>query len=457
MAPIQSSTRDVMHFSRNALLVFCLSLAFTTALNIYHILDRLRLEELTMRHLMVEKSDSIRQVISKLLYKTQALSALVIQNDGNIEDFERVAATIVDDPAILNILIAPNGAISKVYPMAGNERAIGFSLMGDQPGNREASRAIESRQLVFGGPFVPVQGGTVLVGRLPVYVQDGNGEDTFWGLVSVTLKYPDALAGAHLNSLDVHGFAYEIWRVNPDDGKRQIIAHTPGYNPNARFIEQPLTILNAEWHFRILPVRQWHEYPESWIFLTIGLGISLLLGFFVQNNHDLTQVKCGLEKSVRTDSLTGLLNRSGLFQELDRLIRAGRHFRLCYMDLNGFKQINDTYGHHIGDFILLQFCVKITKLIDEHYLFARIAGDEFVLVRTDEGSPEEWWARVDREFASPVHLSSGVDVPLSFSWGVVSFPKDGATIDKLIVAADKQMYNQKNAKYALSRGRRARD
>ncbi|MFR5881500.1 MAG: hypothetical protein ACLUEQ_12225 [Cloacibacillus evryensis] len=68
--------------------------------------------------------------------------------------------------------------------------------------------------------------GQALVGRLPVYTGRDSVEK-FWGLVSVTL-YPEALNGAELDQLKAQGFAFEIWRINPDDGKRRVIAHS-GY------------------------------------------------------------------------------------------------------------------------------------------------------------------------------------------------------------------------------------
>jgi len=123
------------------------------------------------------------------------LSALVIQNDGEIENFKQVAAIIIDDPAILNVLIAPSGVVSDVYPLQGNEAVIGLDFFGEGAGNKEAVMAKETGQLVFGGPFDLVQGGQALVGRLPVWIDMPDGNNAFWGLVSVTLKFPQILDG----------------------------------------------------------------------------------------------------------------------------------------------------------------------------------------------------------------------------------------------------------------------
>ncbi|MDL2264315.1 CHASE domain-containing protein, partial [Synergistaceae bacterium OttesenSCG-928-I11] len=244
----KNGIRKERRVSTRAVAIFFVALALCSLMTGFTIRNKSNLERLTMERLILEHSVKITEVISKLLHKTQALSALVIQGNGGIENFDRVAATIVDDPAILNILIAPNGVVSHVYPEEGNEKLVGFNILGgDDAGNREAVAAYESDALVFGGPFELMQGGRAMVGRLPVWIDESNNVKRFWGLVSVTLKYPEALDGAALDSIEKQGFAYEIWRINPDDGKRQVIMSGKS-NVDAerfRFIEKHIPILNA--------------------------------------------------------------------------------------------------------------------------------------------------------------------------------------------------------------------
>lgn len=91
--------------------------------------------------------------------------------------FLQVEATIMYDLAIRNVIIAPDGVVSNVYPLEGNEKVIGLDYFSDKEGNIEAMLAKETGQLVLGEPFNLVQGGQALVGRLPVYV----GKKTFLG------------------------------------------------------------------------------------------------------------------------------------------------------------------------------------------------------------------------------------------------------------------------------------
>lgn len=443
-------------------LSFLLSLILCSALIVISINNKLNIERMTMERVIIDKSTKLTEIITKLLYKTNSLAALAVQNSGEIRDFERVAATIIDNPAILNIIIAPNGVVSNVYPLQGNESVVGYNLLGPGEGNREARLARDKGELVFGGPFSLVQGGQGLVGRLPVFRdEDGSGKK-FWGLVSVTLKFPEVLRDAGLETLEKDGFAFELWRINPDSGKRQSIARSAyAAAQNARYIERHLSLLNADWYFRILPVRGWHEYSENWILLAIALCVSLLLAVIVRNNCYLKDVKGELETMVRTDSLTGILNRKGLFHHLEKLYATGESFVLYYIDLDYFKQINDINGHAVGDRILQTFTRRISRNLTGNHIFARLSGDEFALIHRKEKAAdtedEVFWQAVDREFSRPVVSVGGEDIKLSFSIGKAEYPADATDVDALISFADKKMYEDKNERYAREHRRRLSD
>lgn len=393
------------------------------------------------------KTSKINSVISKLLYKTQGLAALVIQNDGNIYDFERVAATIMDDPAIKNLILAPNGIVSHVYPLEGNEKAMGLNYFSEGAGNKEAIAAKDSGQLVLGGPFELVQGNQALVGRLPVYL-NREGKSEFWGLVSVTLKFPEALEGAELEQLKNQGFAYEIWRISPDTNQRQMITNSNySYNESANYVEQKMSILNATWYFRLSPIKNWYEHPETWIYSIVGFFISILMAFLVVHNSDLRRLRLELEEITYHDALTGILNRRGMFHILNEIItKKDCEFLLCYMDLDRFKEINDTFGHNVGDKVLQSFTHEVQKQMKEQHIFARIGGDEFVFVfkdTTDKTDAVQFFQKVKQELCSTAVVAHTKELPIHFSVGVAVFPIDGESIDDLIGFADNEMYKEK--------------
>lgn len=457
-----SADKERRHIHPKALLALFLSLALCSAIVGAAVLHKYRTEILKMDQVIIEKGAKIAEVVSRLLYKTQALEALVFQAKGEVEDFTRVAKPLLDDPAILNVLLAPGGVVTNVYPLEGNESLLGYSLLGEGAGNKEAIQAKQMGQLVFGGPFTLVQGGQALVGRLPVWLQTTQDTKRFWGLVSVTLKYPDALDGAQLQSLQEQDLAFEIWRINPDDGQKQVIAHSPyTYKENSHYIEQSLNILNAEWFFRILPIRGWYEYAENWVLIAIGIGMSLLIAYTVQKNCDLTEAKKDLESMVMTDALTGLPNRQDLFTRITDLIAKKTRFQLAYIDLNYFKQINDVYGHNFGDDMLIEFAKRMRRELTEGIAMYRMSGDEFVVVFTGASQAREavdaFWAKTDKLFAEPTGKIDGNDIYLSFSRGAAAYPEDGGRVDDLISCADKRMYKEKHYRYSIEKRRRASD
>ena len=429
--------------------VFLGTLMIVLAIGAAYVNNKFKMECAQMEQLVVIKSNKVNDVLCKLLYKTQVLSALVIQNNGGIRDFEKVAATIVDDPAIRNVILAPGGVVKKVYPLKGNEGVIGLDYFSAGKGNIEALQAKNGKRGVLGGPFDLVQGGQALVGRLPVYTGRDSVEEKFWGLVSVTLNYPEALNGAELDQLKAQGFAFEIWRINPDDGKRQVIAHSSYlYDKGANYVEKPLTILNAEWYFRLSPIRRFYQYPETWMFFFAGLLVSWLIASLVGHNHDLKKIKVELEELTGMDLLTGTLNRRGLFKELGALMGVpGAEFILCYIDLDKFKEVNDSYGHMVGDRVLKHVAAVIGRRIDAGSIFARIGGDEFVLIFKDTDDREMVKAFFDKiagELLDSLNIAPNGDrLDITFSMGMAAYPSQAKDIDGLIGVADRAMYKDK--------------
>ena len=205
------------------------------------------------------------------------------------------------------------------------------------------------------------------------------------------------------------------------------------------------------------------EYRDSekWMLFFTGLCISLMIAFITRNSRELNRMRRELESMLCVDPLTGILNRKGLTYRLEKLVRTSGRFVLYYIDLNYFKQINDTYGHSAGDTVLIEFCCRVRKHVGDGHLFARIGGDEFALACVADAAPgasaESLWEGIDEEFSRPIRIGEGTEVLLTFSRGGAAFPEDGESIDDLFSCADEKMYRQKNDKYAAEKRRRTDD
>jgi diguanylate cyclase (GGDEF)-like protein len=152
------------------------------------------------------------------------------------------------------------------------------------------------------------------------------------------------------------------------------------------------------------------------------------------------------------DLLTDIHNRFSLDKHMDALINEARQkagiFGLIYIDLDEFKQVNDLYGHQVGDLYLQEVAIRMKRQLRTRDLLARLGGDEFaVLVPTarSRAAVEEIAMRMEHCFDEPIAVE-GYVIHGSASVGFSLYPEDGSTKDSLLSAADSAMYASKNAK-----------
>jgi diguanylate cyclase (GGDEF)-like protein len=161
-----------------------------------------------------------------------------------------------------------------------------------------------------------------------------------------------------------------------------------------------------------------------------------------------------------TDPLTGLPNRRSMFVHLSReLARAERlkaEVSLLVMDLDNFKDINDTFGHHVGDRALREVAGVLRAAIRPYDICVRYAGDEFIVVLSGCGAEEAERKRLELQRAVD-HLQfeprPGKGLPLAISVGASIFPHDGDSYETLLATADSRMYRDKSRRKRQASGR----
>jgi diguanylate cyclase (GGDEF)-like protein/PAS domain S-box-containing protein len=166
---------------------------------------------------------------------------------------------------------------------------------------------------------------------------------------------------------------------------------------------------------------------------------------------DLKQHQQQLEHAAHFDALTNLPNRALLFDRLPfALLQCQRHSKMLavvYIDLDGFKQINDTYGHDMGDQLLISISQHMTDALRECDTLARIGGDEFVAMLADLETPEDCKPILDRlQKAAAQTISLGdVSLNVSASMGIAIYPQSATNADLLLRQADQAMYTAKES------------
>ena len=218
---------------------------------------------------------SVEQQISRSLSAAYALSA-ILRQAGTIKDFDALAAEMIRSyGGISSLQLAPGGVITTIYPLAGNEKAVGHDLLNDPLRRTEALRAVESRQMALAGPFQLRQGGVGAIGRLAVFVPDRDGGERFWGFVNVMMRLPELLGASNLGALAREGYAYELTRLHPDTGRWETIARSDG--PLREPVESTLDVPNGKWKLAVAPKGGWQTSPVLPLKYPLVAGISGVL------------------------------------------------------------------------------------------------------------------------------------------------------------------------------------
>ena len=168
-------------------------------------------------------------------------------------------------------------------------------------------------------------------------------------------------------------------------------------------------------------------------------------------NHELEIREGKLNTMAYYDKLTGLPNRTLIMDSIKEQISISKNeqskFYIVYIDVDAFKKVNDSLGHHVGDEFLKYVSKNIKKKINKKDMLGRLGGDEFALLirrDVDKNEVEKEIDEIRMLFQKPF-LVRNVEIVLSASFGVSIYPENGETTSKLIKYADMSMYNAKEA------------
>jgi len=197
-----------------------------------------------------------------------------------------------------------------------------------------------------------------------------------------------------------------------------------------------------------------HPLPSTALIILIpAASLAVLLGL----RQRLERERDALRRSALSDPLTGIANRRSLLERIDyeiaRHARARRSFALMMIDLDGFKALNDRFGHAAGDDLLRETADALTQTIRAQDTAARIGGDEFCVLapETHGGGIVQLDSRIHDALG---RVTAGVDT-LQASTGTAIFPVDGTSSQALLAAADHRLLTAKRKRYQNSGYRRA--
>ena len=436
--------------------MFLITLTFNLLLTWVLVDRRQQIELVKLESIARSQSDNLQNELLRLVFKMETLNALAISKKGNIEGFDHVSSVLRDENTIKAFVLAPGGIISNVFPHTpDNYLLLGQDILANSLGSQEVAAARHAPRMTLTGPVKLPSGDTSLVGRLSIYTPDDQGSPQYWGTAAIFLQFPDVLSISDLYMLSSINIDFGLWRNSAQSNELQLLAGSEDSKENARSVLMPATILNARWTLRLSSGQLWYHSLEPWLYVGMGVLISLFLATLVQRNHDLTLIRAYLEAIAYKDALTDSLNRRGLFEELNRRLSvlAPSKFTLYYIDLNKFKSINDNYGHEAGDRVLQLFAELVRKHFPEAHMLGRVGGDEFVLLLNGPPAHEQdaaAFARVREDMADGLP-DLNVPGPITFSIGSAVYPDAALTADALLSCADAAMYQDKERAKALDR------
>lgn len=424
-----------MEFNKN---VIILSFIFSVIVLVILTSRTIQHNQNSMTDISSLEKDKIEYLISNINYTIDMVQLVII--DGKMDfhniDIESIIEPITRNSDLLNISILPDGIVKHIYPIEGNEKAIGDNIYLMPQRKAEINHALKSKKTIINGPYILSQGIKGIIARKAIF----NHDDTIWGFIAIVLNLDNIVKNLSFSELKDQGYSIELSAtVNQ---LNEVVIYNSIYNSNVinntlnnllhiDILSQDIELPNGKWTFSI---RKDISSAQLLSNLQTSL-ITFLVVFLLLNTFSKTK------SQIFIDELTSSKNR----KFLDTLNNLNK-FIVFYIDINDFKEINDNFGHYIGDKYLIKFAETIRQNIKQNDYLIRVGGDEFIIL----------FPNVDEEyliFAFIEYLTnlkeSGIYLtynkkPMTFSFGYSSSQED-CNLKTCINLADERMYNQKNA------------
>ena len=196
-----------------------------------------------------------------------------------------------------------------------------------------------------------------------------------------------------------------------------------------------------------------HIVAAIFFFFLLG-GIHRVI-YIHRNSVRNISMRLDMERLARNDPLTGLANRLGLREAFRRTVFTTGKIAIHCLDLDGFKDVNDQYGHAAGDEVLITVANRLNRIVPEGTTVARIGGDEFVVLQKiihNDCELESLRQFIEENLRRPFELSYAT-ISLSCSVGSAMSDIDSAELDVLLRSADDKLYTSKRLRYHCSESR----
>ncbi len=391
----------------------------------------------------------LNRELNSVLYLTSGLSSYLTVRHGDLQkdEVESILATLHRDSRHVRVLaVAVGHRITYIYPVKSNEKVIGLSYTDLPDQWPDVKRIIDGERPALLGPINLVQGGKGLIYRVPIFVKG-----RYWGLLSLVID-SESLLGSALDEGPKSRFAIALRGQNSTGVQGAVFwGEAELFNrDDVRLFD--IDVPGGKWVAALHSTASSSQRHTAWLLHGLVWLLGLTLGW---STWVVLTNRAKLAHLALFDPLTDLPNRLLIDDRVSQAISAlrrdpSRTCLLLFADLECFKQINDRFGHHAGDFMLKCTAQRISNAVREIDTVGRWGGDEFIVFmdNIERSKIPELGKKIRQSVEQPTTYA-GQQLNVGISIGYAVAPDDGTTLDKLLLVADQRMYTDKTTRNAV--------
>ena len=415
----------------------CLLSVFTYNTNVQIQKDRRTIAKLNA----VTYGQRIENDIENGIEITDTLKQLLINGNGQIINFSKVAENLMSY-SIQSVQLAPNGVVTEIYPEEGNE-ASKIDLLKDSKRGEISNYAKDHNITIIQGPIKLKQGGSGLVVRNPIYLEDKNGQEYFWGFTIAVLRVPEIFEDS-TNALSKFKYNYRLSREASVLDKKYVEVDA-NCDKMIRPVTYNLTVGKEKWKLEIMPRAGWSNSTTLYLIFFGGLSLVILLTGLTIVLFLLDERRVELKELAHKDGLTKLYNRYGFDEMAEKMLSKNpkEHCVAVLLDVDDFKLINDMYGHAYGDKALISLSENMQKFFPSSALLGRNGGDEFCILLPNCTMEEVKESLIEFTKTPKTFSYKGQTYSFCISLGYAEYPNNAIERSQLMRCADTALYEVK--------------
>lgn len=415
----------------------CLLSVFTYNTNVQIQKDRRTIAKLNA----VTYGQRIENDIENGIEITDTLKQVLINGNGQIINFSKIAENLMSY-SIQSVQLAPNGVVTEIYPEEGNETGK-IDLLKDSKRGEISNYAKDHNITIIQGPIKLKQGGSGLVVRNPIYLEDKNGQEYFWGFTIAVLRVPEIFEDS-TNALSKFKYNYRLSREASVLDKKYVEVDA-NCDKMIRPVTYNLTVGKEKWKLEIMPRAGWSNSTTLYLIFFGGLSLVLLLTGLTIVLFLLDERRVELKELANKDGLTKLYNRYGFDEMAEKMISKNpkEHCVAVLLDVDDFKLINDMYGHAYGDKALISLSENMQKFFPSSALLGRNGGDEFCILLPNCTMEEVKESLIEFTKTPKTFSYKGQTYSFCISLGYAEYPNNVIERSQLMRCADTALYEVK--------------